>query len=345
MTNKRGRLNIGAAITAAVLAASCGSSSSTPVAIASPTPSPTTHLAISPLARGYHHMLATPFGVLLFSGETAPPRGGGYLLGDVWIYHHNTGWTSARSNGQKDGTTAYDPESARMVAFVDSQDKFEPVAETWLYDPKTDLWQQQARGTRPDPLGNSVTAAYDVKAGRVVIYGANGETWSYDVKTNAWRNMRPATSPDAHDYPAMDYDPESGRIIFFGGGLADVGTDQTWAYDYAANRWTKLNPSTHPPARQHGTMVYDPRGHRFILFGGETYQIRHSLNDTWAYDPRQNTWTNLSPANSPSPRARQAMAYDAETGTIVMFGGGSNPFHFLADTWTYDPAKNTWALQ
>ena len=339
------KLKIWATIVAAVLATSCGGSGSNPTANATPAGNPHSKLATSPIARGYHHMHTTASGVLLFSGETAPPRGGGYLLGDMWVYQRSSGWTTRKGNGQKDGLTVYDADSSRLVIFVDSQAKFEAVSETWLYDPKTDQWQQRDLGKRPDSLGFSAQGAYDAKARRIVVYGSNGETWSYDVATNGWKNMQPAATPTARDYPAMEYDPESGRIISFGGGLSETGTDETWAYDLAANSWTNLNPATHPPARQHGTMVYDPVGRRFILFGGETWQVKHPLGDTWAYDPKKNSWTNLSPTSSPSPRARQAMAYDSEAGSIVMFGGGADPFHFLNDTWTYDPAKNTWTLE
>jgi hypothetical protein len=33
------------------------------------------------------------------------------------------------------------------------------------------------------------------------------------------------------------------------------------------------------------------------------------------------TWTRQAPAASPPARSRAAMAYDAATGTVVMFGG------------------------
>ena len=37
------------------------------------------------------------------------------------------------------------------------------------------------------------------------------------------------------------------------------------------------------------------------------------------------------------------MAYDAATGTVVLFGGDVGVHHFLGDTWTWD--GSTWTKQ
>ncbi len=46
------------------------------------------------------------------------------------------------------------------------------------------------------------------------------------------------------------------------------------------------------------------------------------------------TWTRQAPAASPPARYGAAMAYDAATGTVVMFGG-YNPHFLLTGTWTW----------
>jgi hypothetical protein len=47
------------------------------------------------------------------------------------------------------------------------------------------------------------------------------------------------------------------------------------------------------------------------------------------------TWTKQAPAASPPAGESAVMAYDAATGTVVMFGGFDG--NFLADTWTWGP--------
>ena len=131
------------------------------------------------------------------------------------------------------------------------------------------------------------------------------------------------------------------------GGCADESAasrtymNDTWAYDPTANVWTKLNPSGTPPPALGFTMAYDPATRRLVMFGGRDDTAR--LNDTWAYDPAANTWTDLKPSGAlPVARAGPAMAYDPASGRMIMFGGRSGENQFLDDTWSYDPAGNSW---
>jgi N-acetylneuraminic acid mutarotase len=146
----------------------------------------------------------------------------------------------------------------------------------------------------------------------------------------------------------MAYDVPIGRVIMFGGtdltnGRADAPLlDDTWEYDPSANAWTKLNPTGGvPPARTASCLVYDPSTERVILFGGQgTGAI---LNDTWAYDPPANTWTDLDPTGDlPAARSAEQMAYDPFEEELIMFGGTSGGSSLLGDLWAYDPLGNTW---
>ena len=80
--------------------------------------------------------------------------------------------------------------------------------------------------------------------------------------------------------------------------------NDTWAYDPVANAWTELKPSgTLPPPAPRHAMAYDPVTRRLILFGGFG-EHRRSLNDTWAYDPAANAWTELKPCGHAAPGTR-----------------------------------------
>jgi N-acetylneuraminic acid mutarotase len=319
-----------------------GCSSASPVATGSP-PSKPVVVANAPLARGYHHMFGTSYGVLLWGGETAPPRSGGVLLGDAWVYRRGTGWAAKATIGQRDAAAAYfDTAMGRLITFVDLQGRFEDASEDWTYDPSADAWQQMPVATRPDLFNPS--GAYDAGSKRYILFTGDGHTWAYEFAKNTWKDMNPAVHPDGRYFPAMDYDPVVDRIVMFGGSIDDVGQTDTWTYDYDHNMWREMRPATFPTRRLHGTMVYEPASRKMILFGGEETQANNPLSDTWSYDLAANTWTQLTPKASPSARARQAMAFDAESNTIVMFGGGANPFRFTNDTWVYDPRENTWSL-
>ena len=100
--------------------------------------------------------------------------------------------------------------------------------------------------------------------------------------------------------------------------------NDTWAYDPAANTWTDLEPAGDLPSARCGhAMVYD-LGQRpgDPLWGVAARRCQHCFNDTWAYDPAANTWTELHPAGDlPSARNGHAMVYDSATGKVILFGG------------------------
>lgn len=57
------------------------------------------------------------------------------------------------------------------------------------------------------------------------------------------------------------------------------------------------------------------------------------------------SWTNMTPAVSPSPRNHAPLVYDAESDRIILFGGWvEDPTTglFYDDTWTYHYNTNTW---
>jgi N-acetylneuraminic acid mutarotase len=168
------------------------------------------------------------------------------------------------------------------------------------------------------------------------------DIWSYDLAANAWSKLKPqGTLPPARASQAMAYDPVTKKLIVFGGYDGTTYYNDTWAYDVADNTWTALTPSgVAPAARQGHSLVYDPASKKMILFGG--YSGTAQFNDTWAYDPARNSWTDLKPAGAlPAVRDSQAMSYDPNNKVIVLFGGWSVTTQF-SDTWAYDPDENAW---
>ena len=188
-----------------------------------------------------------------------------------------------------------------------------------------------AVGLEP-PGGSGVGMVYEPTRGRLILFGgsAGSGTWAYDPVPKTWTLLKPAgTEPPSRSGHAMVYDPVTHRLIMFGGS-DDTGTplNDTWAYDPVANTWTKLKATgTLPPTRSGHALVYDPVTHRLIMFGGMGTSLNDpnaavSLNDTWAYDPGENAWTELKPTGAlPTPRAQYVMAYDPSAGRMVMFGG------------------------
>ena len=157
---------------------------------------------------------------------------------------------------------------------------------------------------------------------------------------NTWWELAPAGAFPVGREAAMAYDPDGKAMIMFGGTRASAGAlADTWRYDITANTWTDLQPAgTQPAGRWGSPLVYDTAGDRVILFGGWGTM---DTNDTWAYDPSANQWTELHPAGTlPSARHSHALVYDSSRDKVIMFGGYG--VGYLNDTWEYDPDADTW---
>ncbi|MEE9173624.1 MAG: kelch repeat-containing protein [Thermoplasmata archaeon] len=205
-------------------------------------------------------------------------------------------------------------------------------------------WTNLNPDLRPPALsGHAMT--YDSGADRVILFGG-AQTWSYDFNDNTWTDLSPAEAPLGRFNHALAYDIESERVILYGGDLgtrAGEGRADTWSYDSNANTWTNVTPDLSPPRRDATALAYDSESDRIILFGGKTPPGNFPQNDTWAYDTNTNTWTKMHPVVRPSERCCHAMAYDAESDRVILFGGSTNALiHRADDTWSYDFNADTW---
>ncbi len=158
---------------------------------------------------------------------------------------------------------------------------------------------------------------------------------------SAWSLL--GTQAPARDGPGWVYDSRADRFIVFGGSTATAIINSTWSYDYANSTWANITPTVGPSPRVGMSMVYDSRADRVVLFGGTSgYPV--TFGDTWIFDYANRTWTNVTTASHPSARVAAAADYDAVADRVILFGGSTSTA-FLADTWAYAYATNTWSLQ
>jgi len=164
-----------------------------------------------------------------------------------------------------------------------------------------------------------------VPAGATAATSTAKATWSQSIPTQ----------PPGSALPMMVYDGHTQTTILFGGipdvQGAETPRNDTWSWD--GTSWTQLHPAASPTPRIGATMAYDADTQTIILFGGSTVLGGAALADTWSWDG--STWSELSPATSPPPRALAAMAYDATTHTVVLFGGSDSGVS-RSDTWLWD---------
>jgi len=107
----------------------------------------------------------------------------------------------------------------------------------------------------------------------------------------------------------------------------------------AQPNWVQLSPTTVPPGREAGVMVYDGARQQIVMFGGAVPSGSSFIdgNDTWLWDGQN--WHATSPATKPPGRDRPCIIYDPRIQKVVMFGGSASAI--LGDTWLWDGSN--WA--
>jgi hypothetical protein len=257
---------------------------------------------------------------------------------------------------------AYDTRTDRVIMFGGSEarpcwDDCPLIDETLIYEAATNTWIQVSPPDPPDPRVDTAMA-YDAESDRTILYAgfvsnenfSPQETWSFDMRTVTWAKMKNQGPPNRYGH-SMVYDSESDRIIVFGGWsfAENVGTNDTWAYDYNTDTWTEIESAVKPPGRNFQAMAYDSKADRVIMWGGDT----GGVNDTsvWVFDYNSQTWQEKKTSGGPAMRWLHEMAYDSEADRTILFGGytGSGalaPNYSLnsAETWAYDFNSNTWTL-
>jgi hypothetical protein len=218
---------------------------------------------------------------------------------------------------------AYDIARNRIVLFGGLDLVARPLGDTWEWDGMN--WTQLLPATSP-PNRSHHAMAYDVRRGRVLLYGGAGstlfsDTWEWDGL--GWRQLAPATGPIGSYSVAMATDYDRQRVLLMSPGFL---------CEWTGTGWLPRNGSG--PIGRYGSLVYDPRRERAVLFGGSLDGNASALDETWEWDGAR--WTRRSPQTSPPARYWHAAAYDLVTGETVLFGGRIQSSRF-ADTWVYAP--------
>ncbi|MBA3660614.1 MAG: hypothetical protein H0W64_02705 [Gammaproteobacteria bacterium] len=214
------------------------------------------------------------------------------------------------------------------------------------------------------PSSRSLPAAASIKH-HVYIFGGVNDDFSrgadifyndlhqFDTQSNVWHSIQvqgPTPSPRA--CIAAVGDKDTNRLFVFGGfhygiGFKDIATfNDLWAYLPHENVWTLLPPGQHAPCERGGVSMWLD-GSMLYVFGG-VQSNTEMLNDMWAYDLKNNQWTELIPNKQlGSPPGRYTAYNDVKAwrGKLIMYGGegdGKKAFGIMDDTWEYDIQSNKW---
>jgi hypothetical protein len=208
--------------------------------------------------------------------------------------------------------------------------------ELWEWDGV--LWRQRVAAVRP--LQRELAAcAFDSRRRVAVLHGGyytnpfvvtHGDTWEWDG--SQWRQYGGVATPGARVYHGIAYDEARGVVVLFGGRRslsAPVSMADTWVFDGVS--WQQKTPAMSPSARGTvGTMVYDKKRQRVVLYGGGSGS--GPLNDMWEWDG--NTWSPIVQGQMPVTRTGRVLVYDDNRERLVAYGGFLGTLA-INETWEY----------
>src|ERR1700733_13971301 len=191
---------------------------------------------------------------------------------------------------------------------------WEPIADTWEYDPAADSWKSLA----PVPTKRGAAVAVEV-AGKIYVIGgatvANSKdpyftffgpslvlttNEVFDPATNKWESRRPMSVARNHASAAA----VNGKIYVIGGRtghafiLSATNTDVVEEYSPVNDMWSA--PKERMPTPRSGG-AWGTDGRRIYVAGGEvtTKELVGAFRAVEAYEPATNSWISLPPMSMP----------------------------------------------
>jgi hypothetical protein len=224
--------------------------------------------------------------VALFGGRTFPGKAISnelWRLGVAWEKAPpataGTPWPPALYSG----LLAHDASRGRLVLVGNGA-----PAPTWEWDHTTLAWSD--RSTAGGPKNNLGAFAWDERRHVGVFFGAEawGETWEWDGVSGVWtRKQFPSEKAPAPRFlAAAAYDSDAGRVLLFGGGLADSPGVHGWTgdlWEWDGTSWTLLEADgpAGPDEREAHGIAYDSDRHCLVVFGGSTFNSEP--RDLWEW--------------------------------------------------------------
>ncbi len=154
------------------------------------------------------------------------------------------------------------------------------------------------------------------------------------AQSSGWTLLAPANHPSARRLMPSTIDPQTNRVVAYGGYL-NSPTPGSDFWTWTGTNWQLLSAAANPGPREGAALSADPTG-GVLLFGG--WDGTNYTSSTWRW--WLGTWTQLSAAG-PSPRESAVMVLDPVRNVVVLYGGrlpdASLPSGRTAgDTWEWD---------
>jgi hypothetical protein len=127
-----------------------------------------------------------------------------------------------------------------------------------------------------------------------------------------------SSEPPPRCYSPMVFDPDSGKIVLFGGYALDCALADTWLYDPKTRSWEERRPALSPSPRLGHGLVHLPRTKRVVLVGGWVARSGVGCSrflgsvivpQAWSYDVGANKWSLVARWEKPKVKGGEHPAF------------------------------------
>lgn len=267
--------------------------------------------------------------MIIYGGSTAIPEECSFpppeFVDETWAFHDRCGiWKRIEGTSPGPRTRhmmAYDPAGRRVLLTggrfrQGTSGNYVNYNDLWQLDLETDRWSELQVSNAPTAR---VHAAFEVNGdgtkaylfgGNISLSGLNynvqSDLWELDLETYTWTELTPqGLAPQPRQWFGSLFDATRERLVIMGGSdnNALFATDyfaDVWAYDVPSNTWMQLHTGLGiaPAGRYGAEWVHDTENDRYLLFAGHDDTELANTNDTWAFDPSDNTWEQLRPGDT-----------------------------------------------
>jgi N-acetylneuraminic acid mutarotase len=248
----------------------------------------------------------------------------------------------------------YDPVNERTLLFGGAlwENRYTFYDDLWSYDYSTDTWTEIDDGSGPQGRFNHMMIYLPVHHQLFLFGGFSSndrisDTWIYDIADNRWTRLRTDNSPSDRSDSAIAYDPQNDVVILVDGyARDDTNPQDTWVFNFDSVDWTQMDPEESPLPQYGHHMIYDTQNRMLVMYGGH-WHIRstetHGYSDgVWTYDYPTDSWTKIDDATTPPSRYWHSVAYDGDSGKMIVFGGTLAGDVWGGDTWLFDASTASW---
>jgi hypothetical protein len=218
--------------------------------------------------------------------------------------------------------------------------QFAALAVLFLFAPEARAWDLV---NWQGPHRHTFASAFDPSRRALLVFGGSdgrvfrNETYVFDLTMGTWSQLTPEGAPPPRRLVEGIYDPVGDRFVVFGGVDDDGFYNDLWSLSLSdPSHWTQLRPTGPKPSPRAGhTVIYDPLGHRMILFGGfDPKAPGDRRNDVWTLSlAGRPAWRRVHTSGTPpAPCSSHSAVYDSTRARMLVFGGASWQ-EFGAEVW------------